>query len=104
MVTLLLVEWEGRGYYAKAQPSYNWCFTADREKALSYASEKAAMQRATGSRFGTGHGYRPWRLVKVDGNFEMLEEPGLFRADNPFLKKRLAKGAEITLASLKGKP
>lgn len=105
MVTLLLVEWEGRGFYAKAQPTYAWSFTQDRTKATTYRSERSAMQRATGSRFGSGHGNRPWRLVKVDGNFELLEEPRPFCAENPFLKANVvgSKGPEITLAMLKGK-
>lgn len=105
MVTLFLVEWEGKGFYAKSQPTYDWCYTTDREKAQPYRSEKAAMERAIGSRYGVGHGYRPWRIVKVDGNFELLEPPGPFRPDNPFLKHKLQreKEPEITLASLKKK-
>lgn len=106
MVYLLLVEWEGLGFYARAQPTYAWCFTNDRTKALPYRNERSAVQRATGTRFGSGHKNRPWRLVKVDGNFELLEQPGPFRADNPFLKHKepLDKGPEITLAQLlKGK-
>ena len=103
MTYLLLVEWEGLGFYARAQPTYAWCFTDDRTKANPYRSERSAMQRAAGNRFGAGHGNRPWRLVKVDGNFELLEEPGPFRVDNPSRKPPQPKGEPITLAMLKGK-
>ena len=105
MVYLLLVEWEGLGYYARSQPTYEWCFTTDRTKANPYRNERSAIQRACGNRYGAGHGNRPWRLVKVDGNFNLLEEPGPFRTDDVSVKRAPSfdKGETITLASLQRK-
>lgn len=104
MVYLLLVEWEGLGYYARSQPTYEWCFTSDRTKANPYRNERSAIQRACGNRYGSGHGNRPWRLVKVDGNFNLLEEPGPFRTDDVSVKRMAPsqRGPEITFATLKG--
>jgi hypothetical protein len=104
MIVQYVVEWIDRGYYAKHQPTYEWCFTNDIQKAAAYKSLKSAEQRAFGDRFGMGHSMKPYRLVKVDGNHVILEEPGGFITPSVQQQlKKQEKDPEITLASLKGK-
>lgn len=99
IVELYLAEVEGKGYYARSQPTYEWCFTTDVTKAAIYRSLRTAQYRVASHKHGSGHGNRPWRVVKVDGNLNILEQPPF----QPFPVKETTKwqvGETITLATL----
>lgn len=47
--TVYLVEFEGSGYYAKKQPTYEWCFTKNVDEAYQYSTRKGANSRGMDS-------------------------------------------------------
>lgn len=103
MITQYLVEWEEVGYYAKAQPTYTWCFTHDPKKAATYKKVSGAETRACGNAYGSGHNNRTYRIVTVDGNFDILHV-GQWIKHEDRMPVRSPKGPAITLAMLmKGK-
>jgi len=109
MIRQYIVEWQGRGFYARRQPNYDWSFTDDPALAAPYRSQKAALERAAGHKFGSGQpcaedGKRlPYRIVEVDGNFAPLAAPGEW-LDRPVKPPRPVEyDPPITLASLSKK-
>ena len=99
-VTLYLAEAEGKGYYARRQPTYEWCFTTNIAEAATYRTAKGAQDRLASYKHGSGHGHSPWRVVKVDGNLNILEQPPFQIFPVPKPKSASEKGETISLASL----
>lgn len=104
MIVQFVVEWEYVGFYAKHQPTYKWSFTKDITKAHAYKTEAMAVERAKGDRFGSGHNNRPWRVIKVDGNFTVIGDvtPFIPPTYTHLIKKAsLEKDPPITLSSIR---
>lgn len=105
MIEKFVVEWDGVGYYAKKQNTYEWRFTKDIAQATTYASRKSALARACGGRYGYGHKDRPFRIVQVDGNMKILETPEQFTVpllEKPNQQKLKLAPAIITLKMIVG--
>ena len=103
MIRQYVVEWQGFGYYAKAQPTYEWCVTSDLEKAATYKREKGALERACGCNFGSGQPSKTYRLTIVDGNFNVLSVGEWTTKPIPKPKEKQSKDPEISLEMLMGK-
>lgn len=100
-VKLYLAEVYGKGYYARSQPTYEWCFTRDMSKAATYRTMENAQARVASDRYGSGHGRQPWRVVTVDGNLNVLEAPEFQNYPRAAVSKTSERGETITLSTLK---
>jgi hypothetical protein len=75
--TVYLVEWEGFGFYAGVQASYQWCFTPDPELATQYRTVKAARaaaERACSNRFGNDQPSARYRIVEARLSLTIVNE------------------------------
>lgn len=98
--TVYLVEFKGDGYYAKKQPTYEWCFTPNPEEATQYASlataEKRGLQRG-----------QQFRIVemRIKTLTEVMNISDWTSKLQKYAEKKVANGPaeKITLASLTSK-
>lgn len=103
MLEQYVAEIDGHGYYAKAQPTYAYCYTTMITKAAVFKTLNGAQRRADQCVSVEGRDMleKPaHRVIKIDGNFVELTNPEWVQYVEP-PERIIEVGPEITLASLR---